>query len=515
MNSRDVDYARFLQQAQFSSTKSEIEYAKRISMPEWLNNQFNMPIGVTGYDWLSRQGVNNRKYYYLHQPADWMAWQQLMSSKDTVRKRTALALSEIMVLSSSGLTIPCRSFAIAAYWDVLNEHAFGSFRDLLKAVTLNAAMGDFLDLKDSKKANDKGRRPDENFAREVMQLFTIGLVELNLDGTPRLRNGKPIETYDQKTVTHIAQALTGWSYDKSYDIKSASNPRFVRAPMVNIASNHDTRSTSFFGVTVPEGASGEQALDIVVDTLSNHPNTAPFISKQLIQRLVTSNPSPEYVKRVATIFNNNGGNLRAVVQAVLFDDEARNVPNKYSPTIGKVREPVIRLIQWVHTFSNRQSRSGDWRIKGTDSRQWRLNQNPFNAPSVFNFFDMDYAPSTDAFIKNKIVAPELQLHNETSTVGYLWYMKSVAERGLYHLDDENRTEIAPNYEEEMRLYDQPEKLVEHLDLILCAGQMSDRTINIITDAVKGLTKNLPDWSKNRINLAVLMTFASPDYLVQK
>ena len=511
----DINAARFLQQAQFSSTKAEIEYVKRIGESKWLRNQFNTPIEITGYDWLSKQGVNTREFKYRSPPADWMAWQQLMSSKDTLRKRMALALSEIMVMSGAGMTIPCRSFAIAAYWDILNEHAFGNFRDLLKAVTINAAMGDFLSLKDSKKADDNGRRPDENYAREIMQLFTIGLVELNLDGTPKLRGGKPIETYDQETVSGVAQALTGWNYDKSYNTSTHTDPRFVRAPMVNIPKYHDSRRVSFFGTTVPEGASGEQALDVVIDTLSSHPNVAPFISKQLIQRFVASNPSPDYVRRVATIFNNSNGNLETVIQAVLLDDEARRIPDKGSPIIGKVREPIIRLVQWVHTFSNRQSISGEWVIKGTSSRQWGLNQSTLQAPSVFNFFNMDYAPNTDAFIKSGIVAPELQLHNETSTVGYVWYIKRAVEKGLCYLDDKERTEIAPDYSKEMPLHDQPEKLIADLNLILCAGQMSDKTISLITKAMEGIHEKLPDWKKNRIHAAVLMTMVSPDYLVQK
>ncbi|WP_068036596.1 DUF1800 family protein [Psychrobacter sp. P11G5] len=516
----DINAARFLQQAQFSSTKAEIEDLKSIGISRWLNEQFSMPIEITGYNWLLKEGHNTKKNQYSDRPGDWMAWQQLLSSKDTLRKRMALALSETMVLSTIGLSLPHPSFAAAAYWDLLNKHAFGSFRDLLKSITLNIGMGAYLDLRHSRRANDSGRRPDENYAREVMQLFTIGLVELNLDGTPKLRNGKPIETYNQETVTNIARALTGWTVDNRSNVdKSDTYVEFTRNPMINIRSRHDTRSASFFGVTVPEGTSGEQALDIVIDTLFNHPNVGPFISKQIIQRLVTSNPSPNYVRRVATIFNSDNkgerGNLKSVLEAILTDKEARILPDIYEPTIGKVREPMVRLIQWVHTFSNRQSESGEWMVSTTSSRKWFLNQSPLRAPSVFNFFDMDYTPNTDAFIDNGMVAPELQLHNVTSTVGYINHIKRVIEKGIFYGFIETVVEIAPDYRTEMKLYDQPEELVDHLNLILCGGQMSSKTIGLIRFALKELTDNSPDWKEDRIHLAIFMTMVSPDYLVQK
>ncbi|AMN50029.1 hypothetical protein AK823_09210 [Psychrobacter sp. P2G3] len=516
----DISAARFLQQAQFSSTKAEIKDLKSIGINQWLNRQFSMPVEITAYNWLLQQGHNTKKNKYSDRPGDWMAWQQLLSSKDTLRKRMALALSEILVLSSEQLSLPHRGFAIGAYWDLLNKYAFGSFRDLLKSVTLNLGMGAYLDLRHSRRANDRGRRPDENYAREVMQLFTIGLVELNLDGTPKLHNGEPIETYTQETVTNIARALTGWTVDNRSNVtKSDTYVEFTRNPMINIPSRHDTRSASFFGVTVPEGSNGEQALEIVIDTLFNHSNVGPFISKQLIQRLVTSNPSPDYVSRVATIFNSNDkgerGNLKSVLQAILTDKEARILPKEHKPTIGKVREPMIRLIQWVHTFTNRRSISGEWMISTTISRKWGLGQSPLRAPSVFNFFDADYAPNTDDFTRNGIVAPELQLHNVTSTVSYINYIKRIIEKGVLYGFIETIIEIAPNYDEEMKLHDQPKKLVEHLKLTLCAGQMSHKTTSLIISALNELTDDSPRGKENRVHLAILMTMVSPDYLVQR
>ncbi|WP_367109905.1 DUF1800 family protein [uncultured Psychrobacter sp.] len=517
----DVEAARFLQQAQFSSTKDEINYLKRVGIDQWLNRQFSLKSGIGGYDWLYQQGYNTREYRYSDRPVDWMAWQQLLSAKDTLRKRMALALSEILVLSTLELGLPHRAFAIGAYWDLLNKHAFGNFRDLLKDITINLGMGAYLDLRHSRKADSRGRRPDENYAREVMQLFTIGLVELNLDGTPKLRNGKTIETYTQETVSNIAMALTGWTVDgRSYVIGSNTDTEFARAPMINIASRHDTRSATFFDTTVPAGSSGEQALEIVVDTLFNHPNVAPFICKQLIQRLVTSNPSPEYIRRVATVFNSDEkgrrGNLQSVLTAILTNDEARNPPIRRDPTIGKVREPIMRLIQWVYTFSNRQSVTGKWFISKTDNRASYLNQSPFRSPSVFNYFDINYAPITKAFTDSGIVAPELQLHNETATVGYINHIKRVIEKGVFQNFIETLTEIEPDYSQEMKLYEQPEKLVDHLNLILCAGQMSPKTKSLIHTAVTDITQRTSrDWKQDRIHLAVFMTMVSPDYLVQK
>lgn len=526
----DEQAARFLLQAQFSASDADIASVKALGCARWLERQVGLTHGITGWDWLNSKGyadvLNPSNYYDNSYPADYMIWNQLMAAPDATRKRMALALSEFFVVSLSGLDFSWRSHAMAHYWDTLATHAFGNYRDLLEAVTLNPAMGYYLNTKGNRKENGFGSQPDENYAREVMQLFTIGLVQLNVDGTAMTDgSGNPIDTYGASDVSNLARVFTGYDLDQSQNVntvipqtgggtRTVGNTAFARLPMVLTASNHSMLAATFLGVTIPANTAGATALRTALDTLFNHPNTAPFFCKQMIQRLVTSNPSPAYVARVAAVFANNGtgvrGDLAFVFAAILMDDEARSPAGLTQAEFGKLREPMVRFVQWGRTFSL-NSTSGTWKIGDLSNAGTQLGQSPLRSPSVFNFFRPGYVPPSTT-LSAGVVVPEFQLVTESSVGGYLNYMFSVLSSGLSSGDM-----VAP-YTSELALVTDATALVRRINLLMCAGQLSTATQNTIVAALAGITVTSGSSStikRNRVCAAVLMVMASAEYLIQK
>ena len=540
----DREAARFLLQAQFSASPREISELRATSYAEWLQRQFSAPPSLGGWEWLNERGYgevsSSTAYYDNSYPGDYMIWHQLMQSPDGLRKRVALALSEIFVVSLSGLDLSWRSHAIAWYWDQLVANAFGNYRTLLQDVTLNPAMGYYLNTRGNQKENPAtGRQPDENFAREVMQLMSIGLVMLNPDGTAQRDSaGKPIDSYTQSDVTHLARVFTGYDYDQSRNSpttvpgssRTVPSTAFTRLPMALNESRHSTLTATFLGTTIAAGTPGAAALKTALDTLFNHPNVGPFIGRQLIQRLVTSNPSPGYVARVAAAFNNNGagvrGDMRAVIQAILLDDEARSPAGLTHPGFGKLREPMLRFVQWGRTFGL-SSAQGSWKIGNLSDPGSRLGQSPLRSPSVFNFFRPGYVPPSTALAASGAVAPEFQLVNESSVGGYLNYMQNVIRNGIYVNAPElpnnastsnNGFDIKASYVNELALAGDADALVARLNLLLCAGQLSAATVKLITDALKttSITAASSDNARrDRVAAAVLLVMASAEYLIQK
>ena len=469
-----------------------------------------------------------------------MIWNQLMTSSDGVRKRLALALSEFFVVSLTGLDFSWRSHAIAAWWDLLVANALGNYRTLLEAVTLNAAMGWYLNTKGNMKENPAtGRAPDENYGREVMQLFSIGLYQLNADGTEkRDANGNKIETYTQADITNIARVFTGWDFDRTTNVNTVEpvsrrtipSTDFTRLPMRLTAANHSSLAATFLGTTVPANTDGTVALRTALDALFNHPNVGPFFGKQMIQRLVTSNPSPAYVARVAGAFANNGsgvrGDLKAVFAAVLLDDEARNPATATQPGFGKLREPILRFVQWGRTFGI-QSARGSWKIGDASNPATQLGQSPLRSPSVFNFFRPGYVPPSTALSASQTPAPEFQLVNESTVGGYLNAMQNIVRNGIYvNAPDQpnvgsnstNGYDITATYSAELALVTDATALVRRLNLVLCAGQMSEANQNLIIGALNAtpVTATSTDSVKlNRVAAAVLMVMGCSEYLIQK
>ncbi|MBC7548936.1 MAG: DUF1800 family protein, partial [Polaromonas sp.] len=547
MPASDEEAARFLLQAQFHANDAAISDLRTQGYAPWLAAQVAAPAGMLGFDWMASRGYGSldttTAYYNTTYPGDYMIWNQLIATPDGVRKRAALALSEFFVLSLSSLDLNWRSQAAAAWWDVLSTHAFGNYRTLIESVTLSPAMGYYLGVRGNLKENTAtGRAPDENYGREVMQLFSIGLVQLNLDGTEKKdANGNRIDTYGPSDVSNLARVFTGWNLDTTQGAntvvttaagnRSITPVNIVRAPMTLTAANHSTLAATFLGATVPANTDGTAALKIALDTLFNHPNVGPFLGKQMIQRLVTSNPSPAYVARVAQAFNDNGkgvrGDLSAMFAAVLLDDEARAPSGLSQVGFGKLREPMVRFTQWARTFGL-VSVMDSWKIGDLSDPATRLGQSPLRPPSVFNFFRPGYVPPSTALSASATPAPEFQLVNESSVGGYLNYLQGAVRNGIFVNAPElpnNASNAATNgfdlttpYTAELLLVLDANALVKRLNLLLCAGQLSVANQALVVSALNAtpLTAVSTDSAKrDRVAAAVLLVMAASDYLIQK
>jgi uncharacterized protein (DUF1800 family) len=516
----------------------------------WLQKQYNTSIGQTGWSWLEARGygVNDKNQYFFNIAlADFMIWNQLFTGADQMRKRMALALSEFFVASLQSAEFDWRSHAYAAWWDLLMRNAFGNFRQLLQDVTLNPAMGYYLNTKGNRKEDtNTGRVPDENYAREVMQLFTIGLYQLNPDGTEKTdANGQKIDAYTQSDVTNLARVFTGYDFDETvgrfnprkaddsgFETYTLLNKEFARRNMAFNANRHSTLAKTFLGTTIPAGAAaaGPAELNTALDTLFNHPNTAPFFCKQMIQRLVTSNPSPGYVSRVAAAFANNGsgvrGDLKAVWSAILLDTEARSLAAPNVAGFGKLREPIVRFVQWGRSFGF-NSAAGTWKMFETSSASEKLGQSPLRSPSVFNFFRPGFVPPGTALAANKIPAPEFQLVNESTVGGYLNYMQRVQQSGEFVASPASAPnpftgpyvqDITASFAQELPLATDAAALVARINLVMCAGRLSPNTTSLMVTALNAtpVTASSSNDSKlNRVRAAVLMVLGCAEYLIQK
>lgn len=514
------DAARFLTQATMGANRTQIEQLKATGYVEWLNSQFAIPIQTTRYDWLathidtnSGKPFNHIDFRFGQDGFDAANWSKLLSAPDTLRQRIVFALSEILVISIDGLDSYWPQFRAAAYLDILEKHAFGNYRELLEAVSTSPAMGQYLTFLGNEKENPvTGSSPDENYARELLQLFTVGLNELNIDGTAKLVNGSPVETYTQNDISQLARVFTGWEWDPPY--VDRREPSFAKRPMVQIPNLHETGESNFLGGTVPAGLDGKASLKIALDIIFAHPNVAPFISRQLIQRLVTSNPSPAYVARVAKVFNDNGngvkGDMKAVIVAILLDDVARNPSNLSNPQFGKVREPILRFTAWAKAF-NVSSANGTWDPGWVRNSDWGLGQAMLHSPSVFNFFRPGYVPPSSDIANAGLVAPELQLTNEVSVFGYINFMqnKVYTYSSLTQASKKDKN-LGVNFSTLLQLAPDASKLVDEISLLLTAGQLSSNTLTRIKTAV-GTVRDL----NNRVHAAVMLVLAAPEFIVSK
>ncbi|HEY8023408.1 MAG TPA: DUF1800 domain-containing protein [Burkholderiaceae bacterium] len=498
--------SRFLAQAGFGGTDADIASVQGSGESAWLATQFAMPASQTNWAWMISKGFNAIAYAHTEAGIDASLWHKLMTAPDVLRQRIALALSELFVVSLEGLPVGWRNFGAAAYMDLLAANAFGNFRTLLGAVTLNPAMGVYLNTRGNQKEDPAtGREADENYGREVMQLFTIGLVQLNNDGSAKLDSkGNPIPTYGASDVTNIAQVFTGWNFAST----DPSTPDHMQIPMTLNAKLHSTSAKSFLGVSIAAGTDGTTALNTALNTLFNHPNTPAFVSKQLIQRLVTSNPSPAYIGRVAGVFIKGAGGVRgdmkSVISAILLDPEAR--PAAPSNTSGKLREPIIRLVHWARAFKA-ASTSGNWAVGDTSSQAYRLGQSPLRAPTVFNFFAPGYIPPNNALGVAGMVAPELQITNESTTTAYANFMEKTIGGGL--------ADLVPDYSTALAQAGNASALFNYLNTLLAGGQLSSATASTIQNAVNAIAINTSTGLLNRVKLCVMLIMCCPEYIVQK
>ena len=496
--------SRFLAQATFGPTPADIEAVVRDGYAAWLDRQLAMPPSQTHFDWLLQQGKNTEEFKGngINAPLESTLWRKFISAPDQVRTRVAFSLSEIFVVGVSSITASWPLFGAAGFMDLLAEHALGNYRDLLAAVSQNLSMGCMLTYRGNRKEDPKtGRHPDENYAREIMQLFSIGLLELEPDGSLKMVDGKPVETYTNADVQGLAKVFTGW------DINGPeTDVEFHRRPMALNNALHSLAEKRFLGAVIPPGTDGHLSLKRAIDVISAHPNVGPFIGTQLIQRLVTSNPSRAYVRRVSAAFDDDGtgarGNLKAVVRAILLDPEARN-PDLNAPDWGKVREPILRFSGWARAFGA-NSTNGVWAMPDTTDNTIRLAQSPMRSASVFNFFRPRYVPPVTELARRHLVAPELQITDETSVAGYLNFLAIYVDRGWEDLQTSYTAEIA--------LAPDPAALVARVALLLAGDAFSDRTAAAIAQAVSSIP---PDRPRDRVRAAITLVAATPEYLVQK
>ncbi len=515
VNISAADAIRFLGQAALGATDAEVARVQSLGYAAWIDQQFDAPTTQGHWDWMVARGYVVDANRFNFNGVDNSLWRKLMSSPDVLRQRVTLALSEIMVVSMAGLPVNWRGLHVAAYVDVLEANAFGSYRKLLDDVTLSSAMGVYLNMRGNQKADGRGREPDENYAREVLQLFSLGLNVLDADGTPRRSGTQLLDSYDQASITGLARALTGWDYDGAPSGAGSLDVAYVRRSMIPNATRHSPDAKTFLGTTIPAAAattaSANAELKTALDVIAAHPNVGPFIGRQLIQRLVTSNPSPAYVARVSAAFANNGqgarGDLKAVIKAVLLDVEARSsAASGASNTAGKLREPVLRFVQWARTFGA-TSPTGLWNAGDTSSPSTRLGQSPLRAPSVFNFFRPGYLPPNTSLGNQGLAAPEFQITNESSVVGYANWMQTVIQNGV--------GEIKADYSSLTPMAVDAGALVDKLNLSLAAGQLSGATRTTIVGAVNAMNVATDAQKLSRVNAAILLVMCAPEYLVQK
>ena len=489
------------------ASKADITNLTFTTIDAWLTTQLGLARPQKFWDFLVANGYNVAANIFGQPGFDAMMWSQLISSSDTLRQRVGLALLDMIVVSADGLSIAWRTFAMASYLDALWDNAFGNFRDLLDGVASSPAMASYLTFLGNRKANaSTGAIPDENFARELMQLFTIGLYQLNPDGSLVLSGGKPVETYSQADISGLARVWTGWDVANT----DTTTPDRLKLPLVNTATFHETGLTTFLTTTIPAGTDGPTSKKLALDAIFAHDNVPPFVSKQLIQHLVTSNPSPSYVARVSAVFANNGsgvrGDMKAVIRAILTDSEARNDSNASSNTFGKLREPVVRLTQWARAF-NVTSPTNLWPFGNTNSNGNRIGESPGHAPSVFNFFRPGYEPPGSQIQAQGLVAPEFQLVNEPSVVSYINYMQTLISAGT--------GEAKADYTSLMSLATDSQALLDELNLVLAANQISSATIAALKTALDSITATTTAGQQSRIYAAITLVMAAPEYLVQK
>jgi uncharacterized protein (DUF1800 family) len=386
-------------------------------------------------------------------------------------------------------------------------------------VTLHPAMGAYLNmLQNDKEDPATGREPNENYAREVLQLFSIGLYQLNPDGSLKLdASGLPLPTYDQKTIENFAKVFTGWNHagnDQTKAWKWQWPDRNWRAPLEAWATHHSTGEKVLLnGARLPANQTAQKDLKDALDNIFNHPNVGPFITRQLIQRLVTSNPSPGYIYRVANVFNNNGqnvrGDLKAVARAILLDYEARSADVIANQGFGKQREPVLRFTALMRAF-NVRSNTGKFRIWNLESPLWGIGQNPLYAPTVFNFFQPSYThPGT--MTEAGLVAPEFQITTETSIIGSSNTLRGIAHRGLTWEQDQ----LTLDYTSLLPLAvnpGNPGQLLDKLNLLLLANALTSETRTRVLTAINTIAAND---QLGRVKMAVYLILLSPEFAVQR
>jgi uncharacterized protein (DUF1800 family) len=527
-----ADAVRLLNQATFGPTDPLVEEVKTKGARKFVLEQFSLPAAYytsggsdaihkyKGADFCKDNAIGNNCWrdYYSAEPLSWDFFRNAVNDKGQLRQRVAFALAQIMVVSNFEVD---GTYGLREYHNMLLDNAFGNFRDLLRKVTLSPLMGQYLNMVDNNKT-----APNENYAREMLQLFSIGTCVLNDDGT--LKGGKCEATYGNDTVRAYAFAFTGFTYpiggDSKWSKSSWHNLAYLKGDMVGMQEGHDANPRTLLGgVTLPASRTPQQALETAIDSVFGHPNVGPFIGKQLIQFLVTSNPSPAYVGRVAAAFNSGKaqgvgsgtrGDMKAVIAAILLDDEARGESKSSDPNYGKLREPALYFAGILRALNGKTD--------GAPLYWWwgnALSQRVFNSPSVFNFYPADYTlPASST-----LVAPQFGIENANTTLSrinfanYLIYWDgSKADANI-----PNATGTKVDLNSLAKIADKADALVEKLNTVVFAGSLNSTEKSAMLDAVNAWDanncqqKNNCDYLKERAKTAAYLSFASPQYNIQR
>ncbi len=547
--------SRFLAQAGFGGSYEEIEYVTQVGVNAWLEEQFSMSYDSyldtykATYDELldSIQVVHpGAEIDRLRDYTDFVFWGKVFKDTDVLRNKAAFALHQILVLSTRSIRLKGKGYGGSNYYDILYEEAFGNFRDILSKVTLHPLMGYYLShLKNIKGNSTTGTLPDENYAREVMQLFTIGLYELNNDGTYKLDNdGERIPTYDIDDIQELAKIFTGlsggaWDVEVFPELEGdplsfggSLNKFDATVPMIMYEQFHepDTK-TMIDGTVIPANQPGMDDIEDALDVLFNHANVGPFIAIRLIQQLVKSNPTPAYINRVAMAFNNNGqgvrGDMKAVFTAILTDPEARDCSLIQGDTkTGKLRQPLERFITLCRAFDVNSPSGRLWMSDAGDLAD-EIEQTFMGAPTVFNFFTPFYAEG-NYVAPNDMVSPEFQILHSVTAINYLNRMEDAIKEKPFR----NFTRVNPNsprlnnnnqdapfldFSDEIAILDAQGvgALLNRLDLIMCYGELSDGSKTIITNALNQLIASNDFTSQDIVENALYFIVTAADYTILK
>ncbi len=546
----DADVSRFLARAGFGATTDDLRNWRNRDAADWLRAEFDKPaeplLPQTELD-IAAMGNNLPPFsgytrYHLHR--------QLIDSDAELRTKATYALSQIFVVGGSVIDNGQDTRRGIGYHDTLHKNAFGNFRELLRDVTYSPAMAIWLTyLRNAPGDPATGREPDENYARELLQLFTIGLNRLNPDGTlQRDANGDPIPTYDNDDVAQLARVFTGFSYDDDSYWPNGDDTRRAQARDLRIFEDrHSTRSKVFLGTVIPAGLDGPTDVSMALDHIFAHPNIAPFISRQLIQRFTASHPSPAYVRRVSAAFESGAytsanntrfgsgarGDLEATLAAVLLDASLFE-QHTAGAEPAKVREPLLKYVHFMRTFKveNLEFLTRAYRLRDLNAIN-ALGMEIFRAPSVFGYYRPGYIPPMTLAGENNQTVPEFQLTNTSTVTGYINVMTDLAlEQVSVYSCPNTPTSVylgldpcnfagqgepfAPDYSAEIRLARTPNALVEHLNTLLLGDRMPADERQYIVDTVAGIpieTDSTTEDLRRRVQIAILMVVTSPHFSV--
>lgn len=533
-----MEASRFLAQATLGADEQTIQEVAQMGIEAWIDQQMSLeptyilPEMIEVYNVAFQIYVDNGGIpsEYNDRPEwdhfDYAWWQVNMTGEDLLRQRVALALSEILVISVNS-NLSNYGEGLGDYYDILIKYAFGNYLDILTEVSIHPAMGVYLShLNNPKAIPEENIHPDENYAREVMQLFSIGLFELNQDGSRKIdANGNFIPTYSNDDIKEFAKIFTGLGPGGLIVQNDEILPTFGRGlgtidftvPMAMYEDWHETEEKHLLnGFVIPAGQDGMTDVRQAIEHLFNHPNVGPFIGRSLIQRLVKSNPTPGYISRVAAVFNDNGegvrGDMKAVIKTILMDEEARSCEWMNDPEQGRLREPIMRYVQFAKAIGAKNQYGLYWNI-GRPMEQ-DLGQHPLHSPSVFNFYLPDFQPN-GPIAEQGLVGPEYQIHNTRTSVGYVNAVNTWAvEQYLFDTWETNSFFSETDYSSLLEFAKDPDVLINKLDILLTNGQLTDDTRQVIKTAITPFSDNVVG-NYDRLKLATYLFMISPDYNVLK